>query len=73
MHVPTVVYRYIIQASRLPSMTQHSPSLLADDLNTTDEQQRQEYNIGGQQRKTLLLQVQHPKATNLHLLVAMAE
>ena len=40
---------------------------------TTDEGQRQEYNTGGQRRKALLLRVQHPKATNLHLLVAMAE
>ena len=33
MHVLTVLYWYIIQAFRLPFTIQHSPSLLADDLN----------------------------------------
>ena len=33
MHIPTVLYGYNVQAFRLPFMTQHSPSLLADDLN----------------------------------------
>ena len=33
MHVPMVLYGYIIHAFRLPSTIQHSPSLLADDLN----------------------------------------
>ena len=34
MHAPMVLYGYIIQAFRLPFMIQHSPSLLADDLNS---------------------------------------
>ena len=33
MHVPMVLYGYIIQAFKLPFTIQHSPSLLADDLN----------------------------------------
>ena len=33
MHVPKVLYGYIIQAFWLPYTIQHSPSLLADDLN----------------------------------------
>ena len=65
MHIPTVLYGYIIQASSLPFTTHHSPSLRLTISTTTDEKQRQEYNIGGQRRKALLLQLQHPKATNL--------
>jgi len=73
MHVPTVLYGYIIQAFRLPFMIQHSPSLPADDLSNYGRTTRQEYNTEGQRQQALLLRVQHPKATNLYLLVAMAE
>ena len=41
-----VLYGYIIQAFRLPCMIQHSPSLLADDLNNYGRPTRQEYNTG---------------------------
>ena len=37
MHLPMVIYGYIIQASRLPFMTQHSPSLWLTISTTTDE------------------------------------
>ena len=37
MHIPTVLYGYIIQASSLPFTTHHSPSLRSDYLNTMDE------------------------------------
>ena len=43
MHVPTVLYRYIIQAFRLPFTIQHSPSL--QQTISTMDQQRQEYNM----------------------------
>ena len=64
MHIPTVLYGYIIQAFRLPFTTHHSPSLqwMILQLWTT---QRQEYNTGEQQQKALLLRVEHYKATNL--------
>ena len=40
---------------------------------TTDDEQQARVQYRGQRQQALLLWVQHPKATNLHLLVAMAE
>ena len=37
MHIPTVLYGYIIQASNLPFTTQHSPSLCRTIPTTTDD------------------------------------
>ena len=68
-----ILYGYNVQAFRLPFTAQHSPSLLADYLNNYGPTTTARVQYGGQQRKALLLQVQHYKATNLHLLGAMAE
>ena len=71
MHVPTILYGYSVQAFRLPFTTQHSPMVGRSQQLRMTTTARVPY--GGHRRNALLLRVQHPKATNLHLLMAMAE
>ena len=71
MHVPTILHGYNVQAFRLPFMTQHSPMVGRSQQLRMTTTARVPY--GGQRRNALLLWVQHPKATNLHFLVAMAK
>ena len=64
MHVPTILHGYNVQAFRLLFPTQHSPTIGRSQQLRMTTTARVKYR--GQQRKTLLLRAQRPKATSLH-------